>query len=278
MSAELVDAGLAADEARRLTDQIKVAVEGVWHLVTRAYEGRAWVALGYSSWDDYCTREFGASRIRLPREERQEIVGSLRDAGLSIRAIAAATGAGRDTVHRELSTVRNRTVEVEDAAGVPDGTPDSSGDSYGAAVETLMDLGMSAKDAVLAVEMADVPEADFEAALGAARNDGDMTIGNVAKHLAQDVPATCITGINGKTYQPNQPTPKQRNRPALPPQVERAALELRKAVERMERLFGDDRFTANKTQVAAFSRGHLTYTVEVCQDLLDQLDPRKDHS
>lgn len=92
---------ITADAARRLTDQIKVAVEATWQLVIQAYESRAWLALGYSSWDDYCSREFGACRLRLPREERQEIVGSLRDAGLSIRAIAAATGVGRGTVERE---------------------------------------------------------------------------------------------------------------------------------------------------------------------------------
>jgi hypothetical protein len=65
---------LDATEARALTDRIKVAVEATWHLVIEAYQARAWVALGYSSWDDYCTREFGTSRLRLPREERQEVV------------------------------------------------------------------------------------------------------------------------------------------------------------------------------------------------------------
>jgi hypothetical protein len=52
-------APLSSDEARTITDQIKVAVEGAWLLIMRAYQARAWAALGYSSWDDYCTREFG---------------------------------------------------------------------------------------------------------------------------------------------------------------------------------------------------------------------------
>lgn len=56
--------------------------------------------------------EFGSSRLRLPREERQEVVASLRESGLSIRAIEAATGLGRGTVERELRS------------GVPSGTPD----------------------------------------------------------------------------------------------------------------------------------------------------------
>lgn len=92
----------SAEEARRRADRIKVGVEAVWQLIVEAYQKRDWVALGYASWDDYTTREFGTSRIKLPREERQEVVQSLRDAGLSTRAIAAATGVDRKTVRRDL--------------------------------------------------------------------------------------------------------------------------------------------------------------------------------
>ena len=98
-------------DARRITDQIRAGVEAVWHLIEQAYTTRAWSVLGYSSWDDYCTREFGTSRIRLPREERQEVVASLRESGLSIRAIASATGSSVGTIHAELSGVQNRTPE-----------------------------------------------------------------------------------------------------------------------------------------------------------------------
>lgn len=96
-----------AGEARALTDQIKVAVEGTWQLVQRAYQCRAWEALGYSSWDDYCTREFGTSRLRLPREERQEVVQSLREIGMSTRAIAAATGVSHTTAREAIAGGRN---------------------------------------------------------------------------------------------------------------------------------------------------------------------------
>lgn len=93
-----------AERARQLTDQIKVGVEAVWHLITEAYTTRAWSALGYRSWDDYCTREFGTSRLRLPREERAEVVQSLRESGLSLRAIASATGDSARTVRRALDS------------------------------------------------------------------------------------------------------------------------------------------------------------------------------
>jgi protein gp37/transposase-like protein len=90
------------DTARRLTDRIKVAVEGTWQLIQEAYLTRAWSVLGYASWDEYCTREFGTSQLRLPREERQEVVASLREAGLTVRAIAAATGKSVGQTHADV--------------------------------------------------------------------------------------------------------------------------------------------------------------------------------
>lgn len=113
------------DRARALTDRIKVAVEGTWLLIQEAYTSRAWSHLGYTSWDAYCTAEFGTSRLQLPREERQEVVASLRESGLSVRAIASATGVGYGTVQREVAS-----------SGDPDGSrliQGADGKSYAAA-------------------------------------------------------------------------------------------------------------------------------------------------
>lgn len=104
------DSPLSEIEARRLTNQINGALTVAWDLVITAYERGVWEPLGYASWDSYCRAEFGTARLRLPAEERAETVHSLREAGLSTRAIAAATGLGHGTVGRET-------------AGVPDGTP-----------------------------------------------------------------------------------------------------------------------------------------------------------
>ncbi|WP_431711439.1 hypothetical protein [Glutamicibacter uratoxydans] len=106
---------LAANEAREVTDKIRQALSFTWELVKIAYQGRAWDALGYSSWNDYCIREFGTHHIKIPMEDRQEIVGSLREAGMSIRAIGTATGLGRGTIDREIQKSKH--------AGVPNGTP-----------------------------------------------------------------------------------------------------------------------------------------------------------
>jgi hypothetical protein len=91
------------DQARALTDRIKRDVEAVWALIREAYLGRAWTALGYESWDAYCVGELGTARLRIPREERPEMVTSLREAGLSIRAIASATGIDKNTVQADLA-------------------------------------------------------------------------------------------------------------------------------------------------------------------------------
>ncbi|OBJ53721.1 hypothetical protein [Mycobacterium asiaticum] len=95
---------LTAAQARALTDAIKDLAGVLWDKIDRAYNGRAWAALGYPGWDSYCIKEFTSLRLRIPREERTEVVHSLRHAGLSVRAIASATGLGRGTVHRELES------------------------------------------------------------------------------------------------------------------------------------------------------------------------------
>jgi hypothetical protein len=72
-------------------------------LIQRAYLGRAWSALGYSCWNAYCDTEFASVRLRLPREERLKMVCRLRELGLSVRAIEAATGASHTTVQKDIA-------------------------------------------------------------------------------------------------------------------------------------------------------------------------------
>lgn len=114
----LVDAGtgevvtvLSETESRALTDRIKANLADTWKLVAEAYEGRVWLALDYGTWDAYVDKELGG-RIAIPREERREIVGSLKEAGLSVRAIVAVAEVSRQTVtkdvreHRQVSQSR----------------------------------------------------------------------------------------------------------------------------------------------------------------------------
>lgn len=69
--------------ARLLTEQIKQASRQVCMLLFDAHRRRAWIALGYSSWDEYIQCEIGLSRTRSYE---------LLDQGRVIRAIMAAAG------------------------------------------------------------------------------------------------------------------------------------------------------------------------------------------
>lgn len=104
---EVVSAQLLLD-ARRRVEQIRGNVEDIKVLVVEAYRARDWETLGYATWAEYCTEEFGGT-IAIPREERGDVVFTLRDAGLSTRAIGAAIGVSKDTVARDLAGVSDET-------------------------------------------------------------------------------------------------------------------------------------------------------------------------
>jgi hypothetical protein len=107
---ELIDTDMTEAEARQVTDRIRGHLAFAWSLVVVAYKRRAWVALGYPSWDKYCEREFGTNRLRLPREERGAMVCALREQGLSIRAIASGVGISDQTVQRDRQSDFNEAV------------------------------------------------------------------------------------------------------------------------------------------------------------------------
>lgn len=218
------DGDLTAEEAELLLSQTLAAAEMTVAGVTRLYLGRAWIALGFESWDDLCEKHASHLRMmRWPREERQEIVASLRESGLSIRAIAATGIASKQTVERDLAGVMNHDTSPDPAPVDAPWTPD----------------------------IAPVPEPE-----------------------PAPVAPRPITGIDGKTYTPPAPKPKPETprRSPLADQARSAGWEFRKSVERLERIAADDRYPANAEQVAAHLRGHLTYAIEVCQDLLDGFD------
>lgn len=122
---ELIDdaSALNAENARELTRKIRVGLEGTYALIIDAFKGRAWTALGYPTWDAYCQGEFGALSLQPPREERQQVILSLREAGMSVRAIGSATDISHMTVVRDL-----RALEASESplSGVTNVTPEAS--------------------------------------------------------------------------------------------------------------------------------------------------------
>jgi len=59
-----LDGPLSTDHARRLTDEVKADAAALWSKLLTLYEGEAHAALGYASWADYYSAEFGQSASR----------------------------------------------------------------------------------------------------------------------------------------------------------------------------------------------------------------------
>ncbi len=120
-----VSTTLSADAAQAVTDRIRDsavraldALADIEDSIAAAYAGRAWMALGYGSWEAYCEAEFSQTRLWTSVEERHERTVTLRDAGLSQRAIAAVLGISQPTVSADIthsvSTDRNESVDSTD--------------------------------------------------------------------------------------------------------------------------------------------------------------------
>lgn len=184
-----VVSGITVEQARELTDEIKTDAGALWDKVVRAYTERASDVLGYESWDTYCAAEFGSLRgLRLPLEERQDVVCSLRDAGMSTRTIASVTGASQSTVSRDLRP------------GESNDSPDDANDS-----------------------------------------------------------------------EPAPPTNKKRRRAPFPDQFGATVADLRRDVEKLETLAGDDRFRDfARSELGVVRRTSLLQIIAVLQAMADQ--------
>jgi hypothetical protein len=87
--------------------------------IAQAYAAQDWRALGHDSWLAYCETEIGSARLKVTVEERRAIVTMCRQAGMSTRAIADLTGAGKSTIDRDIQAT---------GATAPNGTVISMGD------------------------------------------------------------------------------------------------------------------------------------------------------
>jgi hypothetical protein len=227
-------------DAHRITARITLVLgaltenlDKVSGLIREAERGQAHVALGYQSWTAYVAREFGGMLPKLDRDVRREFVGQLAESGMSTRAIAPIVGADYSTVSRDIQ------------AGVADATPERA---FAPAAGGAGEVAESA------------PATDDPA------SPEDEVVD--AEIVEDDPEPRKITGRDGKTY--TAPSAQPRRKP-LTDVARNAGWELSKAVERLERLAADDRFTSNKDQMAPHLRSHLTNAIEVCQDLLDRI-------
>lgn len=101
---------MPADEAHERLDRVRGHVSAAREDLTALYVGRAWLALGFASWDELCDAHLGA-RIALPRSERREAVTEMRQAGMSTRAIGSALGVDQKTISNDLRSEELSSVE-----------------------------------------------------------------------------------------------------------------------------------------------------------------------
>jgi len=189
--------------------------------------------LGYASWTAYVSDAFSDEPMRLPREERQQLVAMLAGEGMSTRAIAPIVGVDNKTVHNDIKRA---------AAPVENSTPEPA-PSNSFADQIARDV----EEAVIANpqtgEVIDAPEVAPEA-----------------------VPTTKpITGLDGKSY--SAPVDRESRRRSLVDDAYKANTELWKAIERIRTICADDRFTRNKADILAALQPSVDLASEVISDL-----------
>src|SRR5262245_47698596 len=91
--------------AHRRAETIREGIVGfarAKEAIAEAYEHRDWITLGYTSWEQYCEKEFSARRLKLNRSERGEAIEAFRELGMSVREIGAALDLPKSTVQDAL--------------------------------------------------------------------------------------------------------------------------------------------------------------------------------
>lgn len=119
--AEEANPVMTRDQAHTITENIRQSLGLAHDLLMLAWQQRAWAALGYASWDAYVAGEFADLALRPPREDQPQTVTSMRAAGMSTRAISAATDLSEGTVRNRLREAASAGLEVIEGSTGTDG-------------------------------------------------------------------------------------------------------------------------------------------------------------
>lgn len=117
--------------------------------IADAFHQRDWAVLGYKTWDAYVAGEFGEARLHLDPSRRRQAVADLREAGLSIRAVAAALGVATGTVELDMKRVHQVSQDRDTSAEVTgvDGKRYAATRPAEAAEPAVVDEGQAVDDA-----------------------------------------------------------------------------------------------------------------------------------
>lgn len=117
-----------------------------------------------------------------------------------------------------------------------------------------------------------VSDDDFDQVIAEATAESNLSRANIARKArarAAGQPSPASPAV--KSHNTGRPPRGKSSRRPLTEYAKDTGWQLRKDVEKLERIFADDRYSYNKQQVATHLRGHLQYAVQVCQDLLDRI-------
>lgn len=254
MTIETTTTVMTEGEARRITERIRYTalsvrdgVEKLQRLVGEAQAGSAHLALGYPSWTAYLADVLGDEPMRLPRDERREIVAWLSGEGMSTRAIAPIVGANRKTVMKDVR-------ESQVVQSGPPAQPPTIATTEGVVIAEQRHV--------------ELDETDWDEGEVAEVMDDDNA-GVTCSNEPTPEPKP-ITGMDGKTYQRPEPKPQRRN--PLPDQFNSATLNLTRATTRLVNLIEDDRLPQNREKVATANRSDLLRAIDALQRVVASLD------
>ena len=243
--------------ARARADRIRAGLESLYTLrfdIAEAYQAQDWQSLGYDSWSSYVESEFVGARLRLPREERRELVGTLREAGMSTRAIAATAGTSKGTIDNDINEIKaggQNWPRGGDDDGLADQTPVTGldGKTYSAGKPPITDL----------ISGDDVAELN-----GQSREDEPID----AEVVDNAPAATEGTAVTPEPMEPKKPKPRK----PITDQARKEAFDGRKWADRIRGLMRDDRRARNAEELCTALQGDLMHVRDVVNEALETLD------
>jgi hypothetical protein len=99
---------LTVEQARDLTDQLRIDLASSVDLMIKAFDQRIWIPLGYQDWAEYLDGEFGEMRPKYPVDRRQEMVLRMLTRKMSTRVIGSALGVTQMTIVNDKKALADR--------------------------------------------------------------------------------------------------------------------------------------------------------------------------
>lgn len=100
-------AGPSYGEVRESIETTKSHLERAAEQVVWQIENRAWLVLGYASWDEMREAEYKGAAVIVPRADRPELVMRLRAGGLSQQQVASTIGVSQGTVATDEANINS---------------------------------------------------------------------------------------------------------------------------------------------------------------------------